>query len=96
MTRFVIVILFTAFLASCSSRVEYEQPQTQASSNTINVNTATADELEKLPGIGEKTAEAIVDHRERHGAFHRVEHLMLVPRVSESRFAELAPYLRVQ
>jgi competence ComEA-like helix-hairpin-helix protein len=61
----------------------------------INLNTATRAELERLPGIGEGLAARIVEHRERHGAFRRVEHLIIVRGISERRFAELRAYVTV-
>lgn len=82
--------LFTA----CSSRIEYNRPVTQVSATAININTATVNDLERLPHIGRKTAEAIVEFRNANGPFRRVEHLMLIRGVSETRFAELAPILR--
>ena len=50
-------------------------------SRLINLNTATADELEALPTIGEVLAQRIVDHRETHGPFQRVDQIMAVERV---------------
>ncbi len=95
MTRPITIILLAFVVTSCSSRIVHEpQPHRAASSDAININTATADELEKLPHIGRKTAESIVDHRERHGAFRRVEHLMLIRGVSETRFAAIHPHIR--
>lgn len=44
----------------------------------MNLNTASADELTALPGIGEKTAAAIIETRERIGAFRYPEDLLLV------------------
>ena len=86
---------FVLFLfAACTSRIEYDRRVAQAPSTAININTATADELERLPHIGRKTAEAIVDFRTENGPFRRVEHLMLIRGVSEKRFAELRPALR--
>ena len=82
--------LFTA----CSSRIEYEHPVAQTRPSAININTATVDDLERLPHIGRKTAEAIVEFRTANGPFRRVEHLMLIRGVSETRFAELRPILR--
>jgi competence protein ComEA len=41
----------------------------------VNVNTATAVELEALPGIGPATAAAIVAHRETHGPFQNIDQL---------------------
>lgn len=97
MSRIVLIILLAITVASCSSRVVYEpQSISIASPNAININTAAADELEKLPHIGRKTAEAIVDYRERHGSFRRVEHLMLIRGVSEIRFAEIQPLVRAE
>ena len=82
--------LFTA----CSSRIEYEHPVAQTRPSAININTATVDDLERLPHIGRKTAETIVEFRNANGPFRRVEHLMLIRGVSETRFAELRPILR--
>ena len=97
MTRIVIIILFTFIIASCSTRVVYElQPLSAASPNAININTASADELERLPHIGRKTAEAIVDHRTRHGAFRRIEQVMLIRGVSEVRFKKIRNLIRIE
>ena len=62
----------------------------------ININTATVDELEKLPHIGRKTAEAIIQFRTENGPFRRVEHLHLVRGVSEKRFSEIRSMVRTQ
>ena len=67
-----------------------ERPQTTP---LININTASREELERLPGIGEGLAARIVEHRERHGAFRRAEHLIIVRGISERRFAELRPFV---
>ncbi|HEY9403874.1 MAG TPA: helix-hairpin-helix domain-containing protein [Pyrinomonadaceae bacterium] len=61
----------------------------------INLNTASRAELERLPGIGEGLAARIVEHRERHGAFRRVEHLIIVRGISERRFAALRAFVTV-
>ena len=87
-------VLSTAamFAAGCSSRVVYDSaPQYTVPENSININTASADDLEKLPHIGRKTAEAVVAFREENGPFRRPEHLLLIRGVSEKRFAEIGP-----
>jgi competence protein ComEA len=61
----------------------------------INLNTASRAELERLPGIGEGLAARIVEHRERHGAFRRVEHLIIVRGISERRFATMRAFVTV-
>lgn len=52
----------------------------------IDINTATAAELEGLPGIGAGFAARIVDHRARYGAFRRKEHLLIVRGMGERRY----------
>lgn len=62
----------------------------------VNINHATREELERLPGIGPGLAERIIEHRARHGAFRRVEHLLAVRGISESRFEELREGVTVE
>ena len=85
-------------MTGCSERQVY---RTSANANpispdSINMNTASVDELEKLPYIGRKTAEAIVQFRTENGPFRRPEHLMQVRGISETRFIELRPILRTE
>jgi competence ComEA-like helix-hairpin-helix protein len=86
--RFVLLVSLS-MLASCTPRVVYEPRDTARISGAVSINTATVAELEALPGIGRKTAEAIVEHREKNGPFRRVEHIMLVRGMSERRFLEI-------
>ncbi|OLE54605.1 MAG: hypothetical protein AUG51_07415 [Acidobacteria bacterium 13_1_20CM_3_53_8] len=67
-----------------------------ASHPLININTATADELERLPGIGAALAARIVEHRERYGRFRRAEHLLMVRGISDRRFRELRALITVE
>ena len=94
-----IIIIFIAFslMTACTSRVVYEQQTAAAATqNAININTASADELEKLPNTGRKTAEAIVRFREENGPFRRVEHLLQIRGVSEKRFVEIRQFLKTE
>jgi len=59
----------------------------------VNINNASREELERLPGIGPALAARIVEHRERYGRFRRAEHLLLVRGISERRFRQLRPYV---
>ena len=93
----VCLLALTMMSMACSMRVEYDMAfAIDFSPNSININTASADELEKLPGIGRKTAETIIAFRNENGPFRRVEHLMLIRGISEDRFIELRPYLRAE
>ena len=61
----------------------------------ININTATAEELQSLPGIGEARAKAIVDYRAEHGPFTYVEDLRAVSGIGEGILADLMDYITV-
>lgn len=62
----------------------------------INLNTATAAELETLPGIGESRAAAIVAYREEHGAFQSVEELLEVPGIGEATLEKVRDMAEVR
>ena len=61
----------------------------------INVNTATATELEELPGIGPTLAQAIVAERERRGGFRSVGELQDVRGIGEGRYADIKDLVSV-
>ena len=62
---------------------------------SINLNTATAAELEKLPGIGQKVAARIVEYRQKNGPFKKVEELMNVQGIGEKSFLQFRSQLTV-
>ena len=64
------------------------QPKTTAAVvEQVNINTASAAEIQKaLIGIGAKKAEAIVQYREKHGAFTAAEQLMEVQGIGKATF----------
>ncbi len=74
-----------------------ETPKGQTDSvRKVNINTATALELEELPGIGPKTAQRIIEWRKEHGKFLKVEDLMAVKGIGEKKMAQLKPLITVQ
>lgn len=61
----------------------------------VNLNTATAAELEALPGIGAATAARIVEYRQKNGPFKKIEELMNVQGVGEKSFLKLRSQISV-
>jgi len=62
---------------------------------SININTAGINEWVQLPGIGEKTAEKIIQLRNERGKFRRVDELMDVKGIGEVKFSKIKAYLYV-
>jgi competence protein ComEA len=67
-----------------------------ALSGVVNVNTASAEELAMLPGVGQARARAIVELRQQRGGFKRVEDLLEVKGIGEAGLAKLKPYLAIE
>ncbi len=59
------------------------------SSGLVNINKASVEELDALPGVGQSTAQAIVDDRDANGAFASIEDLMRVSGIGEKKFEKL-------
>lgn len=66
-----------------------------APSAKINLNTASAEQLTALPGVGPKLAARIVEHRQKEGGFRSVSELMNVKGVGEKNLAKIQGYLSV-
>ena len=64
--------------------------------STININTASLKELMELPGIGEVTANKIIEYRTQNGKFSTIEELKNVPGIGSSKFENLKEKIRVK
>jgi competence protein ComEA len=89
-------VALTAVLFA-GSMVSAQQAEKSAAgpAATINLNSATVEQLEALPGIGPKTAQLIVEYRQKSGGFKKVEELMNVKGIGEKSFLKLKPMLVV-
>ena len=61
----------------------------------IDLNAATFEQLQQLPGVGPATAKAIIRFREKSGPFQRPEDLLAIHGISRARFAKIKPYVTV-
>lgn len=62
----------------------------------LDINTATAEELDAIDGVGEKTAQHIIEHREANGEFRAIEELTLVKGIGEGMVNRLRPYICIR
>jgi competence protein ComEA len=75
-----------------STTVKKELPEEKS----ININTATIDELTKLPGIGTKTAEKIIERRASMDGFKKLEDLLEVKGIGEVKFNNIKKFLYIK
>jgi competence protein ComEA len=61
----------------------------------VNINTATAVELDALPGIGPTAAQAIIDYRLQHGSFQFIQDIQKVPGIGPASFDKIKDYITV-
>lgn len=61
-----------------------------AAAGLVNINMSDVKELETLPGVGESTAQKIVDYRKEHGSFTSIEQLKEISGIGEAKFKKMA------
>jgi competence protein ComEA len=104
MMRSVFSIAVLAALVTVAAPVSFAQTKAPSPARagaalvpgaTVNINTASAAELDALPGIGAKTAALIVEYRQKNGPFKKIEELMNVRGVGEKNFLKLKAQITV-
>ena len=63
---------------------------------SVNINNASVEELQRIPHVGESIAQKIIEHRGKYGPFKRPEHLMLIQGMSDVRFRRIRHLIRVE
>jgi competence protein ComEA len=99
MMRTVIGMILAVWLAGAPMAQAAAAPQdaadTKAVGAAVNLNTASASQLEAVPGIGPKMAQRIVEYRQKNGAFKKIEELMNVKGIGEKSFLKLKAHITV-
>lgn len=80
----------------CCLAVAAPTEAAETAAGVVNINSATAEELALLPGIGPSVAARIVAHRAENGAFRKAEELMLVRGVGEKTFERLRQWVAIE
>ena len=85
-----ILVMLSVFLAPLAAQQAQGTP-----GEKININSAPVDVLDKLPRIGPKVAQRIIDFRKQNGPFKKVEELMKVKGIGEKTFAKLKDLITI-
>ena len=88
------LVLFGSFTVE-AQRATKPPISVAASTDVINLNSATAAQIASLPGIGLKTAELVVQYRQKNGPFKKIEEIMNVRGVGEKSFLRIKDRLTV-
>jgi comEA protein len=83
----ILLILF----ATLAVRTDAKHPP----AHPVDLNVATAEQLQQVPGIGPSTAKAIVNFRQKSGPFQRIEDLLAIKGISKARLEKMRPYLTI-
>ncbi len=94
----VIIVLFNVYdltVDKSDDRAYTAQDIESMSIEKININTASKETLCLLPGVGESTAEKIIEYREQHGDFEKIEDIKNVKNIGEKTFLQIMPMITV-
>ena len=97
MTRILSVALLALALSAATPAAQESAGRAAptATPAALNLNTATAAQLEALPGVGKSTADRIIEYRQKNGGFKKIEDLMNVKGIGEKSFLKLKPLITV-
>ena len=76
--------------------IALENTPKENSKGKININKASKEELDTLPGIGESTAEKIINYRKEHKSFKSIEELKEVKGIGDAKFEEIKDFVDIK
>jgi competence protein ComEA len=86
-------LLLSGGTAFASGKAGSAKPAKSAPAGKVNLNTASAQDLATLPGVGDKVAARIIEYRQKAGGFKSVQELLNVRGVGEKNFAKMQAHL---
>ena len=94
-TMFSALLVTVLTIAAVSAAHTQPEKPAAAAKATVNLNTASVDQLADLPGVGKATAQRILEYRQKSGGFKKIEELMNVKGIGEKSFLKLKPLITV-
>jgi len=94
--RLVACLLAFLILVVWTSPVALAQAAGPEKAKSVNINTASVEELVQLPRVGEKVAERIVQYRQKNGSFKTIEDLKAVQGIGDKIFEEIRNMITVK
>ena len=91
----VLAVLLSGPIALAQQQKPPDEATRSGAATLVNLNTATAAQLETLPGVGATLAARIIEHRQKNGGFKKIEELMTIKGVGEKNFLKLKPLVTV-
>jgi competence ComEA-like helix-hairpin-helix protein len=85
------IIAIVVFICALAVAAQKKTPP----AHPLDLNIANVKELQQIPGIGPKTAQAIVDFRQKSGRSRRIEDLLAIKGISQGKLDKMRPYLKV-
>src|SRR6266436_6792780 len=90
-SRFSLLFLFLSLICAPGVLEAKKKPPARP----VNINTATSEELQQVPGIGPATAEKILQMRKSYGAFKSVDDLLSIRGLGQKRLEKMRKYLTI-